>query len=227
MYVVDIPSNEHETLKEKGIITAALSPPCGHASQVFIDAKGKCRGGQVADIVLDAAAIRPIGGVPTAQPGGGGEAEKIDLIGKLASDIIVEDARDTHAIKAIGAEEKVDIAETALLSGYPDAARIIFSDLRAFCLGIDDYEFAESLARRIEQIDKLVKTAQDISEVLAEIERDGSESDAEIATRVERQLVRLDEVLVDLQFSNLQGDISNNEYEYKRARLLALKARVS
>ena len=39
VYMVDMPTADHDAVKEKGIITAAIFPPCGHASQVFIDTK--------------------------------------------------------------------------------------------------------------------------------------------------------------------------------------------
>jgi len=148
--------------------------------------------------------------------------EKADLMHKVASDIIISDARDYYWIKSLGAEEKVDIAELAMLTGDKDAARAVFSDLAEYASSIDEEEFAAAMKERISKVDFLFNPdeAIDYDAVLDDIT---NESNDKLAQRIDR----LDSVLVNLKLANVTGDISNTEFEYKKTRLLEIKEKLA
>lgn len=223
-YRIDVPVEKFEKSKQKGIVTIALVAPCGHACQIFVDPKWKFRGGQAADILLESSQITSIEGDASASPI---SDEKADLMHKVASDVIITDARDYAWIKSLGAEEKIDIAELALLTGDKDAARCVFSDLAEFAASIDDEEFANSMKERITKVGLLFNPDEtiDYDAVLTEVEAaaNGDQSSDSMARRIDR----FDSVLVNLKLANVTGDISNAEHDYKRARLLEIKEKLA
>lgn len=223
-YQIDVPVEEFEKSKQKGIVTIALVAPCGHACQIFVDPKWKFRGGQAADILLESSHVTSVEGEASASSV---IDEKADLMHKVASDLIIRDARDYVWIKSLGAEEKIDIAELALLTGDKNAARCVFSDLAEFAASIDDKELTASMNERLSKVDLLFNPDEkiDYDAVLTEVEAaaNGDEASDSIAQRIDR----LDSVLVNLKLANITGDISNAEYEYKRARLLEIKEKLA
>ncbi|MEX2680778.1 MAG: hypothetical protein Q6373_004210 [Candidatus Sigynarchaeota archaeon] len=220
-FCIDVPVGRFEAIKsKKGIVTISLVAPCGHACQAFIDPKWKYRGGQAADIVLGAGEISA---VDVSRPAA---EDNADMVYRIASDIITMDARDHAWIKSLGAEEKVDIAELALVTGDKDAAKGIFVDLAEFASSIDDEEFASAIEERISKIDLLFKPGEsiDYAAVLDEVEQ-AMNPDA-IKNEKIKHLERLDAVLVDLAIANAKGDITNKDLEYKKARLLQIKEKL-
>jgi hypothetical protein len=223
-YQIDVPKAEFEKCKQKGIVTIALVAPCGHACQIFVDPRWKYRGGQAADIVLESGKVEQL---DAGSRGVAPRDERADLVHKIASEIIVMDARDHSWIKAMGAEEKVEIAELALLTGDKDAAKGIFSDLAEFAGNIDDEEFSASMNDRIARIDLLFKPGEsiDYAAVLDEVQQ--ATTGSETTEEKNRRIDRLDAVLVDLKLANITGDVSNEEYEYKKGRLLKIKEKLT
>ncbi len=224
-YQINVPVNEFEAIKEKkGIVTISLVAPCGHACQIYVDPKWKYRGGQAADIILAAGTVSAADG---AKPATEAADENADMVYRIASDIITMDARDQVWIKSIGAEEKVDIAELALVTGDKEAAKGIFADLVEFASSIDDDEFAAAIDERISKINLLFKPGEsiDYAAVLSEVEQAVNND----AARVEKikHLERLDGVIIDLAVANTKGEITNKELEYKKARLLKIKEKLS
>nr|MDO8085636.1 hypothetical protein [Candidatus Sigynarchaeum springense] len=224
-YCIGVPVGKFEAVKsKKGIVTISLVAPCGHACQAFIDPKWKYRGGQAADIVLGAGEISATDVSNQAKPA---TEENADMVCRIASDIITMDARDHAWIKALGAEEKVDIAELALVTGDKDAAKGIFVDLAEFASSIDDEEFASAIEERIFKIDLLFKPGEsiDYAAVLDEVEQ-AVNNDA-VKNETIKHLERLDAIIVDLEVANAKGDITNKDLEYKKARLLQIKEKLS
>ncbi len=224
-YQIDVPVDEFESIKaKKGIVTIGLVAPCGHACQIFVDPKWKYRGGQIADIVLDTGNVAAIDGTGTDLAG---DAENADMVYRIASDIIAMDARDHARIKSLGAEEKIDIAELALVTGDKDAAKGILTDLAEFASSIDDGEFAASIGERISEINLLFKPGEsiDYAAVLDEVEHAVNGG----AVKVEKikHLERLDSVIIDLAVANARGEITNKDLEYKKARLLQIKEKLA
>lgn len=222
-YQIDVPVKEFEQNKSKGIVTIALVAPCKHACQIFVDPKWKYRGGQAADIVLESGKVAAI---EASDLGTADSSEQADIVYKVASNIILLDARDYAWIKSLGAEEKVEIAELAILTGDKEAAKGIFTDIAEFASGIDDEEFAATMKDRIEMIDVLFKPGEsiDYEAVLNEVEA-ATNGDASSQGKM-RYLDRLDSVLIDLKFGNVKGDLSNDQFEYKKNRLLKLKEKL-
>jgi hypothetical protein len=224
-YQIDIPVDEFETInRKKGIVTIGLVAPCGHACQIFVDPKWKFRGGQAADIVLDAAKVAAADGTGKKLAG---DEDNADMVYRIASDIIAMDARDHAWIKSLGAEEKVDIAELALVTGDKDAAKGIFADLAEFASSIDDEEFAAAIDERISKINLLFRPGEsiDYAAVLDEVEHAVSDD----AAKVEKikHLERLDAVIIDLEVAHAKGEITNKDLEYKKARLLQIKEKLA
>jgi hypothetical protein len=224
-YRIDVPVGEFEDIKEKkGIVTISLVAPCGHACQIFVDPKWKYRGGQAADIILDAAKVSAteVSLVGTAAD------ENADLVYRIASDIITMDARDHAWIKSMGAEEKVDIAELALVTGDKDAAKGILVDLGEFASSIDDDEFAAAIDERVSKINLLFRPGEsiDYAAVLEEVEQ-AVNDDETIKKEKLKHLERLDAVIIDLAVANARGDITNKDLEYKKARLLRIKEKLA
>jgi hypothetical protein len=224
-YQIDVPVTEFEAVKnKKGIVTIGLVAPCGHACQIFVDPKWKYRGGQAADIVLDAGKV-------AAADGSGADlsasADNADMIYRIASDIIAMDARDHAWIKSLGAEEKVDIAELALMTGDKDAAKGIFTDLAEFASSIDDEEFAAAIDERISKINLLFRPGEsiDYAAVLDEVEQ-AVNNDAVNVVKI-KHLERLDAVIIDLAVANAKGEITNKDLEYKKERLLQIKEKLA
>ncbi len=223
-YNIDVPVREFEETKtKKGIVTISLVAPCGHACQVFVDPKWKCRGGQAADIVLGAGEVSATDVSKQKTPAA---EENADLVYRIASDIIIMDARDHSWIKSMGAEQKVDIAELALVTGDKEAAKGIFVDLAEFASSIDDEEFAAAIAERISKIDLLFKPGEsiDYAAVLDEVQQ--SVNDDAVNNEKLKHLERLDAVIIDLAVANANGDITNKDFEYKKARLIVIKEKL-
>jgi hypothetical protein len=224
-YQIDVPVGEFETIKaKKGIVTIGLVAPCGHACQIFVDPKWKYRGGQAADIVLDAGNVAAADGSETKLAG---DADNADMAYRIASDIIAMDARDHAWIKSLGAEEKVDIAELALVTGDKDAAKGIFSDLAEFASSIDDEEFAAAIDERISKINLLFRPGEsiDYAAVLDEVEQAVNNDTAKVVKI--KHLERLDAVIIDLAVANAKGEITNKDLEYKKERLLQIKEKLA
>lgn len=225
-YAIDLPMDDFNKYKEKGIVTINLVPPCKHALQMYVDANLKFRGGQVADLVINADDISEVYSKIQDENDIFEEEEDSDIIQKLTSDIIISNAKDCYAFKLLGAEEKVDIAELALISGDLEAARIILSDLAEFSSSIDDHELAESLKERVNQIDLIWKPdeTKKWSDVLEELNTELDPKEKEAEKKV--QLKRLDGILLDIRFANIKGEIANQDYEMKRDRLVAIKNKI-
>ncbi len=223
-YCIDVPVGEFETIKaKKGIVTIGLVAPCGHACQIFVDPKWKFRGGQTADIVLASSNVAAADGSGTKLAA---DAENADMVYRIASDIIAMDARDHAWIKSLGAEEKVDIGELALVTGDKDAAKGIFTDLAEFASSIDDEEFAAAINDRISKINLLFKPGEsiDYAAVLDEVEHAVNNDDVKVEKI--KHLERLDAVIIDLAVANARGEITNKDLEYKKARLLQIKEKL-
>ncbi|MBN2150993.1 MAG: hypothetical protein JW839_06095 [Candidatus Lokiarchaeota archaeon] len=223
-YNIDVPVRDFEAVKEKkGIVTISLVAPCGHACQIFVDPRFKYRGGQAADIVLGASEVSV---ADTSKPATNAEEDNADMVLRIASDIITMDARDHAWIKSMGAEEKVDIAELALVTGDKDAAKGIFVDLAEFASSIDDEEFAAAIDERVSKIDLLFRPGEsiDYAAVLDEVEQAVC-GDAANREKI-KHLERLDAVIIDLAVANAKGDITNKDLEYKKERLLRIKERL-
>jgi hypothetical protein len=225
-YRIDVPVGEFEGIKEKkGIVTISLVAPCGHACQIFVDPRWKYRGGQAADIILDASKVSATEGslvkTTTAE-------ENTDLVYRITSDIITMDARDHAWIKSMGAEEKVDFAELALVTGDKDAAKGILVDLGEFASSIDDDEFAATIDERVSKINLLFRPGEsiDYAAVLEEVEQAVNDDDT-IKKEKLKHLERLDAVIIDLAVANVKGDITNKDLEYKKARLLRIKEKLA
>ena len=157
-YKIELDSSILEEHKGKGILTVALIPPCGHPLQVFIDQKGKFRGGQCADLVLSSEKIKKADEMSSIGVQKAASQEEKDLIFKLASELILMDTKEIITIKSLSAEQKVDAAELSLVKGELDIAKDIFGDLAEFALDIGDEDFAITLSNRIEQIDMLLNS---------------------------------------------------------------------
>jgi hypothetical protein len=224
-YQIDVPVGEFEAIKsKKGIVTIGLVAPCGHACQIFVDPKWKYRGGQAADIVLDAGKVAATDGAGSNLTAG---AENADMVYRIASDIIAMDARDHAWIKSMGAEEKVEIAEIALVTGDKDAAKGIFTDIAEFASSIDDEEFAAAIEERISKINLLFRPGEsiDYAAVLDEVEQAVCGDDSIKNVKL-KHLERLDAVIIDLAVANAKGEITNKDLEYKKERLLQIKEKL-
>ncbi len=219
-FEIDVPSTEFDALKERGIVGISTTLGCGHTCLLYFDTKCKYRSGQAADIVLDNSHSVDVNIDDETLDN---DVDK-DMLHKLTSEIIMLDAKEYAGIRAINAEENVDIAELALLSGDVDAARIIFTDLAEFCEGLDDDDLAASLKGRVKRINLLRSSDTDLDSMLEDLSHEITESERK-KERDER-LLQMDEIITDLKFYNLKGDISNSEYEYKRSRLLDLKQKL-
>ncbi|MFX0102084.1 MAG: hypothetical protein ACFFCS_21135 [Candidatus Hodarchaeota archaeon] len=206
-YRIELETSVFEKYKGKGIITVALTPPCDHPLQVFIDQKGKFRGGQCADVMLDSSKIGKADGISIGVQKASDEEK--DLIFKLASSIILLDTKEIVTIKSLSAEQKVDAAELSLVKGELDVAKDIFGDLAEFALDIGDEDFAITLSDRIAQIDMLMNTK-------------GSEI-AQKEIGKEEIMDRIDEIVVDLNFASMKAEIPHDAFMDKSSRLNMIK----
>ncbi|MHA1679666.1 MAG: hypothetical protein ACTSUE_01575 [Promethearchaeota archaeon] len=205
-YEIELDVQEFGKFSSKGIVTVAVNPPCGHIGQVFIDKKFKYRGSQVTDIVLDEAKISTIESDNNVSSPGG---EKASLSLKAAFEIILLNAKDYYSIKAISADIKVDASELALIEGDLQTARDVFDDLEDFSRDIGDEDLARSLKSRIEKIDFMLKA---------------SELDASpLSFTTSEMLERIDDIIIDLKFHSVKGEISEQIFKAKKKRLEVLR----
>lgn len=206
-YEIELDIAEFNRHKEKGIVTVAVVPPCKHPSQVFIDNRFKYRGCQPTDIILDSSSITTVKDEIDDQERIRDEAADLSL--KLASEIVVLDARDLYSIKAISADVKIDAAELALIEGDLETAREIYLDLQSFSNGIGDDAFANSLLERVKKIDAFLEDTS--MKVL----------DKSYPARI--LLERLDGIVADIKFESMQGEISPKIFDIKKQRLMVLR----
>ncbi|MFX0100126.1 MAG: hypothetical protein ACFFCS_11145 [Candidatus Hodarchaeota archaeon] len=202
----------------KGIVTVALKPPCGHISQVFIDQKGKHRGGQAADLFLDPSKIE----ISEGDPERVAQLEKSKMLVKLTSEIILKNATHKDLITMIAAEEKIDKVEVALINGNMNKAKEILGDLSEFCLNIGDEMEAIEFSDQVIQIDQFMNVDEDFdwSTIVLNTE---NPSFRESELNFEIQSERIDAILEDLKFAVMKGELFEELFEFKKERLLVLK----
>lgn len=205
-YEIALDVDEFEKYSSKGIVTVGVNPPCGHLGQVFIDKKFKYRGGQVTDILVDRGKISAVKQESIPKP----EDERAALSLKVACEIILLNAKDLYSIKAISAEIKIDASELALIEGDLETARDIFDDLHDFSREIGDEDFARSLKLRIEKIDFMLGTGE-LNQAPPEF------------TTVE-MLDRIDDIITDLKFHSVKGEISEKVFNAKKKRIEILRS---
>lgn len=113
---------------ESGLLTISSHLPCNHACLVFVDQQAKMRGGQCADLTIDARAAPATLASPNDE----------DVLALLLAKVLAMDARDTPAFSSMGAGGKLEAIESALLHGDVPGASSIVMDVQAFADGIGE-----------------------------------------------------------------------------------------
>lgn len=200
---------------EKGLLTISLKTSCGHACYVFIDKNFKMRGGQCADYEIDATDAKVV-------PMTSMESQITELLIKYAAEIIKMDVHDEAFIKDIGAEERIDAIENALIHGDIKKAGSIIDNLRKFASEIDEKEFADRLLQKIKSLNKLVIEKPDLDWNTLVLKDKEAKSEAEFAALRAIHYDRIRRVASELEFEAIEGRLPRAAVEAKKQRLVEL-----
>ncbi|MBN2153024.1 MAG: hypothetical protein JW839_16345 [Candidatus Lokiarchaeota archaeon] len=204
----------NESQLEKGLVTVLLKNECGHKCFVFIDKDFKMRGGHCADFDLDSEGINSS---PVQN-----QYQASELLLKYAAEIIKMDIQEEPFINAIGAQNKIDAMENALIRGDIKKAGSLIDSLRKFASEIDEKEFANKLLKKVQSINKLIIEKPNLDWNTFVLDDGEARSEAEYASMHVIHYERLRKVVAELEYEAIEGRLPRAAVEAKRQRLIEL-----
>jgi hypothetical protein len=213
-YDIDVPFTTFDKSQlEKGLVTLSLRTACGHACYVFIDKNFKMRGGQCADYEIDA-------GNATAVPLTNAQFQATELLLKYAAEIIKMDVQDEAFIKSIGAEDKMEAMENALIHGDVKKAGSIIDNLRRFASEIDEKEFADKLLKKIKNLNNLIINNPNLDWGSLVLKDKEAKNETEYASLRAIHYDRVRKIIAELEFEAIEERLPRAAVDAKKQRLV-------